>query len=506
MPTAAPDTAEYILINPDPLLPIARSLAVGDGLAKTDTGAGGIVTILPAGNLLALQSLTALDTGILVKDGLNSFTTFDLTSDGSIDISQALDSFNLSINDDTSIQQVAVQQSGVLKSVRSNLNFIAGVNMGITIQNDGANNRTNVTLSAGAAGGVAPANASYITKIFDPALPNSQGIGTDFPAGGVLKSTPTGTISISTLLTSLEGVPITEGTILHGTVGGLLTNLAIGASGTVLTSDGVDVSWVAPAAAAPITASFLTQVPEVGFTGAQALSTLVTGVLQSTTGTGVVSNAPNVTTIESLTPTVGNLLRGSATNTWETLSIGVNGTILTSDGTNAAWVANSAAPADATYITQTSSGSLSAEQALADLSTGILKSTTLTGVLSISTPLTDIDAITPSTGTILVGNGTTWTPLAVGVAGQLLGVVSGTPSWAATHVGKATIPALGSSITVPSTIVNSNSRILLTWNGDPMVAGILYVNNIVDGVSFDAVSTTALGASSGQLSWFVVNT
>src|SRR6185369_17219254 len=44
----------------------------------------------------------------------------------------------------------------------------------------------------------------------------------------------------------------------------------------------------------------------------------------------------------------------------------------------------SSAPADATYITQTPNSSLSAEQALSTLGTGILKSTTTTGVVSIA--------------------------------------------------------------------------------------------------------------------------
>lgn len=42
------------------------------------------------------------------------------------------------------------------------------------------------------------------------------------------------------------------------------------------------------------------------------------------------------------------------------------------------------APSDATYIVQTANGSLSAEQALGALATGILKNTTTTGVLSIA--------------------------------------------------------------------------------------------------------------------------
>jgi hypothetical protein len=47
------------------------------------------------------------------------------------------------------------------------------------------------------------------------------------------------------------------------------------------------------------------------------------------------------------------------------------------------------APTDATYITQTANGTLSAEQALASLSTGLVKVTTGTGVLSTATGGTD---------------------------------------------------------------------------------------------------------------------
>lgn len=51
--------------------------------------------------------------------------------------------------------------------------------------------------------------------------------------------------------------------------------------------------------------------------------------------------------------------------------------------------AGGGAPTDATYIVQTANGSLSAEQALGALSTGILKNTTTTGVLSIAEAGTD---------------------------------------------------------------------------------------------------------------------
>src|SRR5574341_1976495 len=47
------------------------------------------------------------------------------------------------------------------------------------------------------------------------------------------------------------------------------------------------------------------------------------------------------------------------------------------------------APGNATYITQTPNASLTAEQALSTLGTGLLKNITGTGVLSIATPGTD---------------------------------------------------------------------------------------------------------------------
>src|SRR5574337_205292 len=54
-----------------------------------------------------------------------------------------------------------------------------------------------------------------------------------------------------------------------------------------------------------------------------------------------------------------------------------------------AQVVSGLAPSDATYITQTASSGLSAEQALGSLASGLVKNTTTTGVLSIATEGTD---------------------------------------------------------------------------------------------------------------------
>lgn len=59
-------------------------------------------------------------------------------------------------------------------------------------------------------------------------------------------------------------------------------------------------------------------------------------------------------------------------------ALGFNGTTLTCQS-----VSGTGAPTDATYITQTANGTLSAEQALASLATGLVSNTTGTGVLSI---------------------------------------------------------------------------------------------------------------------------
>ena len=55
-------------------------------------------------------------------------------------------------------------------------------------------------------------------------------------------------------------------------------------------------------------------------------------------------------------------------------------------------VSSGGAPTGASYITQTPDPSLTAEQALSTLATGMLKNTTGTGVLSIATPGTDYAA------------------------------------------------------------------------------------------------------------------
>jgi hypothetical protein len=80
--------------------------------------------------------------------------------------------------------------------------------------------------------------------------------------------------------------------------------------------------------------------------------------------------------------------------------------------------AATAAPTDATYIVQTANGTLSAEQAMGALATGIVKNTTTTGVQSIAVAGTDYLGVPGSSaeGDLLYRDGSGWTRLAKGTA------------------------------------------------------------------------------------------
>lgn len=100
--------------------------------------------------------------------------------------------------------------------------------------------------------------------------------------------------------------------------------------------------------------------------------------------------------IAPASPATGDLIYFDGSH-WVKVARGTNGQTLQSTSTSIAW-ADAVGAADATYITQTHSGSLSNEQALADLSTGLLKVTTATGVLSTAASVTDYIAPGAITG------------------------------------------------------------------------------------------------------------
>lgn len=85
-------------------------------------------------------------------------------------------------------------------------------------------------------------------------------------------------------------------------------------------------------------------------------------------------------------------------------------------GSIATTITTPGAPSNATYITQTASGGLSAEQALSALATGLVKNTTTTGVLSIAGAGTDYISPTTETAIIQVACSDETTALTTGTA------------------------------------------------------------------------------------------
>lgn len=134
------------------------------------------------------------------------------------------------------------------------------------------------------------------------------------------------------------------------------------------------------------------------------------------------------------------------------------------DGASYGEIQGAGAPTNATYITQTANGSLSAEQNLAALSTGILKSTTTTGVVSTAGAGTDYVApgaitssgLTQATGKLL-GRGTAGT-------GAIEEITLGTNlSFAGTTLN-ATGGGSGGLTLVESKVITSNTT-TVTFSG-----------------------------------------
>ena len=141
-------------------------------------------------------------------------------------------------------------------------------------------------------------------------------------------------------------------------------------------------SWellgLAVGASGSSSARYVTQIPDGTLSNGQALSSLPTGVLKSTTGTGVLSVASG----SDLPRMTGDAGTGGTAGAVPAPAAGDSaaGKFLRADGSwTAPPVGSSGAPTGARYVTQLPDGSLSNEQALSTLPTGILKSTTGTG-------------------------------------------------------------------------------------------------------------------------------
>ena len=203
----------------------------------------------------------------------------------------------------------------------------------------------------------------------------------------------------------------------------------------------------------------------------------------------------------------GQILYQSASNTTSKVGNGTAGQILQSQGTTLAptWVDNTGSGANAagTYIVKTATNAPANAQILASLSTGLVKNTTTTGVLSIAVPRTDYlapsdtlpisnyinGANTLASGKIAVLRGdSSVVTLSGGTTGQaVVKQADGTVAFATVGGGNSSLY----SILASSTNTSSATLVPLSGISLTLAANSTYEIEFVLAVSISAVTTGA---------------
>ena len=225
-----------------------------------------------------------------------------------------------------------------------------------------------IPADASAGGSGAPTNATYITQTHHASLSDEQALS-DLATGLVKNTTSTGVLSIAAAGTDYYGPGATDVPIADGGTG---ASTAAGARANLDLEAGTDF---------PSLTTFNDHsarhenggADEISIAGLDGTPTELTNHLNDTSDA---HDASAISVLDAASKFVGADV--------EAVLAELQDNIDNASGTGA--------PTDATYITQTANGGLSAEQALSSLSTGIVKVTTGTGVLSTATANTDYAA------------------------------------------------------------------------------------------------------------------
>jgi len=354
------NASSFVLIAPNDKLFDAYVLTAGAGISILNQNLQSTVSVTGL-----LQQIVTLGTnGLMTKTNGGTITTRSFTSTGSLNITNPqgiAGDIIADVVDNTSVQKINVSVRGESSgNPQSTLNFTSDGSLNISATAE--TGRYDINLSvAGSGGGLAPANATYITQTPNTALTNEQALS--LLASGILKVT-TGTGILSTAvpgtdyqpgsakLTSIANLTVSGGSLIVGNLDGATYNhLAVGTPGQILAVgvDGASLYWIdngGGGGGAPINASYITKTPNGTLTNEFPLSTMSTGLMKVTTGTGNLTTAvagtdylapsANLTSISALAAASGSLIVGNGSGFSE-LNAGTNGYVLTMTGGTPAW-------------------------------------------------------------------------------------------------------------------------------------------------------------------------
>jgi hypothetical protein len=180
--------------------------------------------------------------------------------------------------------------------------------------------------------------------------------------------------------------------------------------------------------------------------------------------------------------TAGDTIVGTTGGVAVRLAGGSNGQVLAISGGTPGWTSLAAIPnAAAKYIVQTADASIPNAQDLSALPTGLMKSTAITGVVSIassgvdyvapSTNLTAVAALAVTKGSILVCDGTNINELAVGTDGKAI-IADSTQATGLNYASLATNPMttqgdiiVGGTAGAPARLAKGTANQVLAMDG-----------------------------------------